>query len=596
MNNDIKLSVMVTFCHQKEFIKDALDSCINQKVNFNFELLIGLDDGDDESRKIIKEYLNKYSFINLFEIDSSKLELTNIEKASKNRLNLLKRAQGEYLTFLDGDDFFCDENRFQILIDCLDKYQGCIAAFHDQINFDNKTKKFGNFELFGRTCCHVTPNWYLSSHRQCSCFCYRNIFKNANLNDLNLDVINDSTFTYYFLRYGKFYYYPRAMLAYRIGVESIFTSKEQMLKNLYILLCAELNHNVLPIFQKRLCKKHRRILKACFNARKQLDNLNQEELKLINNFARKQNCYFTSNIINYTNLTVTEKIKFHILKYIFMELKINLTVSKKNIRETFYFMERPNFGDVLNLYILQRLFGLNIKYQGLKKADLIAIGSFLHPNLSSKPRFGYKKIKVWGTGMIKEKEYKKEHFKREIIPLALRGEITKQRVEKILNKKLNCLLGDPGLLASKLIDTKNIKKEYKVGIIAHYVDSNSEYIKNIKLSSCNIIDVTKNPIFVLNEIAKCEVILSSAMHGLIAADSLGIPNQWIKFSDDLYGGDYKFYDYYSVFNYTPKPIDLRSEIITNEAIEKIKINYQQLNCSKTIEKLQQKLIEAANKI
>ena len=596
MNNNTKLSIMVTFCNQKEFIKDALDSCINQKTNFNYEILIGLDNGDSESREIIKEYLFKYSFIKLYEIDNSQLELTNIEKASKNRLNLLKRAQGEYLTFLDGDDFFCDENRFQIMVDCLDKYQGCIAAFHDQVNFDNRTKKFANFELFGRTCCHVEPKLYLTSHRQWSCFCYRNIFKNANLNDLNLDVINDSTFTCYFLRYGKFYYYPRPMLAYRVGIESIFTSKEQLLKNLYILLCAELNHNVLPIYQKQLCRKHRKMLKTCYKTRKELHCAEQKELELIKNFAKKQNCYFTDSIINYSSLNILEKVKFHIYKFAFIKLKINLAVSKKQNLELFYFIERPNFGDVLNLYILQRLFRLNIKYQGLKKADLIAIGSFLHPNLSFKPHFSYKKIKVWGTGMIKEKEFKKEYFKRKIEPLALRGEITKQRVEKILNKKLNCSLGDPGLLVSRLINTNNIKKAYKIGIIPHYMDKDSQFIKNIKCDNCKIIDVTKNPICVLNEIAQCEVILSSAMHGLIVADSLNIPNQWIKFGDELYGGDYKFYDYYSVFKHTPIPIDLRNEIITNKTIEKIKDKYRELNFSKIIEKIQQDLIKTGNQI
>ena len=38
-------------------------------------------------------------------------------------------------------------------------------------------------------------------------------------------------------------------------------------------------------------------------------------------------------------------------------------------------------------------------------------------------------------------------------------ELTKQRVEDILGKKIECPLGDPGLLAEKLID-KNIKKVY----------------------------------------------------------------------------------------------------------------------------------------
>jgi pyruvyltransferase len=44
------------------------------------------------------------------------------------------------------------------------------------------------------------------------------------------------------------------------------------------------------------------------------------------------------------------------------------------------------------------------------------------------------------------------------------------------------------------------------------------------------------------------------MHGLIAADSLHVPNAWLKLSDELRGEDFKFRDYYSVFNIEPKPL------------------------------------------
>ena len=34
----MKLSVLVTFFNQKEYIKDALDSIVNQKTNFDYEI------------------------------------------------------------------------------------------------------------------------------------------------------------------------------------------------------------------------------------------------------------------------------------------------------------------------------------------------------------------------------------------------------------------------------------------------------------------------------------------------------------------------------------------------------------------------------
>ena len=86
------------------------------------------------------------------------------------------------------------------------------------------------------------------------------------------------------------------------------------------------------------------------------------------------------------------------------------------------------------------------------------------------------------------------------------------------------------------------------------------------------------------------------MHGIVAADSLNIPNQWIKLSDLLYGNNYKFEDYYSVLNHTPKAIDLREEIITEETIEKIKKDYLQLNFAPKIDKINKELLQAGKNI
>ncbi len=63
------------------------------------------------------------------------------------------------------------------------------------------------------------------------------------------------------------------------------------------------------------------------------------------------------------------------------------------------------------------------------------------------------------------------------------------------------------------------------------------------------------------------------MHGIIAADSLNIPNQAIRFSDKLTGGNFKFNDYYSVFDIEPAIWDARNKAITSEDILAIPENY-----------------------
>lgn len=55
----------------------------------------------------------------------------------------------------------------------------------------------------------------------------------------------------------------------------------------------------------------------------------------------------------------------------------------------------------------------------------------------------------------------------------------------------------------------------------------------------------KNTIKTINE---CEFIISSSLHGIIIADSYNIPNIWCKFSDKVYGKDFKFFDYFESVN------------------------------------------------
>lgn len=596
-SDKVKLSILVTFCNQKEFIKTALDSCVNQKINFNYEILIGLDNPDIESEKIIQGYIKKYSNIKLFKIDNSKLNITNIEKASRNRMNLIKNAKGEYLSFLDGDDFYCDIYRQQIMVDFLDDSPQYIAACHDLIKFDNKTQSFIDSKSINKNAKIYNLQDYFNETKQFSCFIYRNIFKNVKNEHLDKLLINDTSLTSYYFRYGDFYFIPRKMFAYRLHEKSIFSSKGCIEQKLYALLCGEINSKLLPQYQKKLCKKYAKTLKINFKNIRKFNEIDKNELLKIKNFAQKYNSYFTYNLLNYSNLNLYEKIKLYILKFIFIYFRLNLSFDNSKNKKLFYFNARPNFGDELNIYILQRLFNLNIKKESFKKADLIGIGSILDSNITSKQKNMLQKnkpLKVFSSGIIEEKK-QKEFLKRKCNFLALRGKYTKSRIENILKKKINCPLGDGGLLASELLETMP-KKEYRVGVILHYVDKKSSFLKNIKLENCKLIDISKNPIYILNEIAKCEVILSSAMHGLIVADSLNIPNQWIKLGDILFGGDYKFKDYYSIYSYEPKAIDLRNEIIDENTIEKIKENYKNLNFYRAVQKTKKELLEAGNNL
>ena len=122
----------------------------------------------------------------------------------------------------------------------------------------------------------------------------------------------------------------------------------------------------------------------------------------------------------------------------------------------------------------------------------------------------------------------------------------------------NVTLGDTGLLADLLI-VKPIAKRYSIGVVPHLWHLNNPVLLDLleRQPDIKLIDVRLNPVQVITQIAKCDFIYSSSLHGLIVADSLGVPNQWVQFDVPLFGGTWKFKDYYSVFGDAPSPVVLK---------------------------------------
>ncbi len=232
--------------------------------------------------------------------------------------------------------------------------------------------------------------------------------------------------------------------------------------------------------------------------------------------------------------------------------------------KTYFYNSRVNFGDALNIYLLKHLFNIDIVKACAKSCKMVCIGSLLEIFVTPPMKFKHKirkimrpQVLVWGTGFIKEDTGAETDFKRKMNIKALRGKTSLERAKKYLGKDLpDIVLGDPGLLANRLIDTKKIEKKYKLGIIPHYVDKDNPLLNNIQVENAIVIDIEQNPMDFLKQVAECECIISSAMHGLIAADSLGVPNVRMVLSDKIIGGDYKFRDYYSAFD-----MDLPDKIV-----------------------------------
>lgn len=120
----MKVSVLLICYRQENYIKQAVESILSQETDYEWELLIGEDASPDKTGEIITQCIQnppKNCTVRPF------LRKENLG-ASKNLFDLIKRAKGEYLTVLEGDDYWLDTHRLQTLSDFLDQNKNYVGV------------------------------------------------------------------------------------------------------------------------------------------------------------------------------------------------------------------------------------------------------------------------------------------------------------------------------------------------------------------------------------------------------------------------------------------------------------------------------------
>ena len=95
----IKFSIIIPFYNVEQYIAQCLDSVYNQDIpEDEYEVICVNDASPDNSRDIVKEYQKKHKNLILVEHDVNK-------KVGGARNTGLQNAHGEYVWFIDSDDF-----------------------------------------------------------------------------------------------------------------------------------------------------------------------------------------------------------------------------------------------------------------------------------------------------------------------------------------------------------------------------------------------------------------------------------------------------------------------------------------------------------
>ena len=140
------ISVIIPTYFRSDYIGRAIDSILNQTYQ-NFEILV-IDDNNPDTveRKKLENIMNKY-------LADKRIKYIQHEKnmnGSNARNTGIRASKGEYITFLDDDDYFL-KKRFEIIIDYMKKntfanaaYTSCIIRKNNKYVEIREAQKSGN--------------------------------------------------------------------------------------------------------------------------------------------------------------------------------------------------------------------------------------------------------------------------------------------------------------------------------------------------------------------------------------------------------------------------------------------------------------------
>ena len=166
----IKYSFIVPVYNTEEYLEKCLDSLVKQSFK-NFEIIIVNDGSPDNSKVIIEKYKSKHNNIKVVEQKNKGLSIA--------RNNGVKKAAGEYIIFIDSDDYvdknilkIVDKNiedvdilRFQVILKQGEKLNKYEEESFEIINGKDAFEKISSYYFVEPAWCYVFKKDYFVSNK-----------------------------------------------------------------------------------------------------------------------------------------------------------------------------------------------------------------------------------------------------------------------------------------------------------------------------------------------------------------------------------------------------------------------------------------------
>ncbi len=132
----VKLTVYcLTYNHEK-YIRQTLESFLNQKTKYRFKVIVHDDASTDNTQSIIKEYANRYPDIIVPILQTENQYSQGIDVVKQF---ILPNIEGDYIATCEGDDYWIDEKKLDKQIDFLEGHDEYSACVHNSVFYNMRT-------------------------------------------------------------------------------------------------------------------------------------------------------------------------------------------------------------------------------------------------------------------------------------------------------------------------------------------------------------------------------------------------------------------------------------------------------------------------
>ena len=212
---------MTVFClayNHEKYIRKTFEGFINQKTSFKFKVLVHDDASTDNTRNIIREYVEKYPdmFETILQEENKYQKGIDIEDEY-----ILPKIDSKYVAVCEGDDYWTDPEKLQLQVDYMEKHPDCSLCVHNTEKIFENGKSTGKFfnplnkeqDYDFKAIALSEPSAYFHF----SSLMWRHDTFRRKVPAFEMKGIGDYPMALYFATIGYIHYIPRIMSCYRLN-------------------------------------------------------------------------------------------------------------------------------------------------------------------------------------------------------------------------------------------------------------------------------------------------------------------------------------------------------------------------------------------